>query len=118
MFNMELQNVSQLEAKHEISQIFNIRGWEWYFRIMKLAVCQRENETEDTICVLLLCDIPNNLKNYMCGARAKIELVSSNSKSHHGCLSAVYDSENAYWSFDSFIEWKELFKNGYVQDRA
>lgn len=115
-FNMEIQNIKLL--KHEFSDSFVIHGLKWSFGIKKHVACQEENLMEDTISVSLHCNIPNDLKDFMCGARARIKLVSfkDNNNSYWRYIVNVYDSEHTVWGFVPFIEWKELFSNGYVRN--
>lgn len=115
-FNMRIQNIQQLT--HVFSNTFNIRGLEWKFKITKKFACQEKNRMEDSIGVWVYCNIPNKLKDYMCGAQAKIKLVSfdDNRQSHQDCIARVYDLKKANRGISSFITWKKLFANGYVQN--
>lgn len=115
-FDMEIQDIKQL--KSAFSDAFVIRGTKWRIEIEKKIPCQEEDRMKDTAAVWLHCNIPEDLKEYMCGAQAKIKLISfkDSKKSHQKCISYVYDSENAIYGFDSFIKWEKLFTNGYVRD--
>lgn len=116
VFDMEIENVSQLTDVY--SDTFVIRGFEWKFKIEKIVACEAKNQMEDKIGVQLQCDIPNELNDYMCGALAKIKLVSlkDDKKSTLKCISEVFDAENVEWPIPFFIGWKELIDNGCVRD--
>lgn len=115
-FNMELQNVSQL--KQAYSDALVIHGLKWNFKIEKIVANQEKNRRKDTIGVSLHCNIPSEYEDFMCGARAKIKLLSVKDriKPYHRCLCSIYDANTTSWKCSSFIEWKKLFSNGYVQD--
>lgn len=116
MYNMEIQNVSQLAQVCSGTSV--ISGLEWSFEIEKLVACQEENRVDDTISVSLCSNIPDDRKDYMCGAHAKVTLVSykNDKQSHRKCISGVFDAENTIWGLDCFIKWKDLFIKGFIQD--
>lgn len=115
-FNVKIQNMHRL--KQVFSNVFDINGMQWKFEVEKIAACYKENRFEDTVGVWLQCIILGNRKDYMCGAQAKIKLVSykDDENSLQECVCGVYDSENTTWGLKSFIAWKDLFVNGYIQD--
>lgn len=116
MFDMEIENISQLTDVY--SDTFVIRGFEWKFKIEKIVACEEKNQMEDKIGVQLQCNIPDKLNDYMCGALAKIKLVSfkDDKKSTLKCISEVFDKEKTEWYTPSFIGWKELIDNGCARD--
>lgn len=117
-FKTKVQNIQQLTRV--FTKAFDIQGLKWKFQIEKKIACQEENRMEDAVAVWLHCDIPNELNDFMCGARAKITLVSfkDSKESKQRCLSKVYNSRTKIWGYHSFIEWEKLFINGFVRDDA
>lgn len=115
-FDMEVQGIKQL--KSAFSDAFVIRGLKWKIEIKKQIACQKKNRMEDTVAVWLHCNFPKDFEEYMCGAQAKITLVSfkDNRKSHQACISSVHESKDSPHGLESFIEWKKLFTDGYVRD--
>lgn len=113
-FDFVIENVSKLTKVY--SDVFKIRGILWKFGFEKIAACQ-DNGMKDMIECFLTCDFPTHLKEFKCVAGKKVELLTNDDskKTKEFFEYAVHDVQHNCNNAD-FIEWDQLFQDGYVQN--